>query len=818
MSIENKIWRLKRMYAHYDKATGEKQKLENHLFNVAEHASEVAKIINQPNVLFLIGLYHDLGKSDQNFQDMMMNQKNTLVNHSSAGAKYLFTKMLQIIPLKIKDKKKLKYLPFFIESISYVISSHHGVYDIPIDEDTYFNSRLYERMAYDSDPKYKFDTDVLTFADLLEKQLTNIYQLTLTELILSAFNEYIYLHDQLQPNDKSEEFYYNGLIIRLYLSILKNADILDTINAYSNKISPLKNDYKQQLAEQYVASIESLYQRFGNPTTPLNKIRTSIAQAAKDRGEQDTAGIYRLDLPTGAGKTNLSIRYAVHQMAKMGKERFIYITPYLSVLEQNAREIKAILGEEGILEHHSNIIDSNQDNIEEIGDKKEASFHSYLTETWDSPVVLSTMVQIFQTFFKVKSSNIRRFANLINSTIVLDEVQSLPVEVTTLFNLTMNFLSKVMNVNVVLCTATQPNYDSKAISHPIQYGGSSSEETDIVQLKESEREVFNRTSVYKFREDNNPATIEDIAEEVLIHDDESILIILNTKAAVKKLYEQLKQQISRACYHLSTNMCAKHRLDIIEEIREKIHKEPLICISTQLIEAGVDLDFNRVIRSNAGIDSIVQASGRCNREGKLEKGIVQLVNVDSSEEKLDKLKSIKDKKQVTEQIITKYDSPINISELNDEFFERYYSNNRKETFDYPTGKDLPTVYNYLSLNSLTFDLKNAAIKQSFKTAAHEMDLIKDDTQGVIVYYNNKELIEDLIATVNRFEIDYYMEDLARIRHLLKQLQPYTVNMYRINDLKEAVTSYMDGEIKILQEDFYDNDGLGVQIHLDGFIL
>lgn len=467
--------------------------------------------------------------------------------------------------------------------------------------------------------------------------------------------------------------------------------------------------------------------------------------------------------------------------------------------------IKSIIGTEGVLEHHSNIINSNKEEDEEQEDTIKASMQEYLMETWDSPIVLSSMVQLFQTLFKVKSSNIRRFSNLINSTIVFDEVQSLPARVMTLYNLTMNFLSRAMAVNVVLCTATQPNYDSEAIKHRIQYGGTNLEATDIVKLTNQERAVFDRTTVLKFNEDDKEVSIEDIAEEIIDNKDQSILVILNTKRAVNKLYEQLIKLESRKCYYLSTNMCAKHRLDVIEEIRQKIATEAVICISTQLIEAGVDLDFNQVIRSYAGIDSIVQANGRCNRECKMHRGIVKLVNVNEREEALDYLPEIKDKKRITEQILAKRHSPINLLELNYEFFERYYTNLKKSVFDYPTEKDSPTVYNQLSLNNFGVGLNSVALKQSFKTAAMQINLIEKPSIDVIVDYDSssRRLIESLLTKIDAFETDPQSAELESIKRLLRQLQPYTVNIAQKDLMPNAIKSYLDESIRILNPAYYN---------------
>lgn len=801
------------MFAHYDRETQKKQLLQDHLFNVAMGGHMSAQSINQGNVLLLIGLYHDLGKSERRFQMMMLNETNERVNHSSAGAKYLSNEINDVLTKNYMDKEILrKYGRSFIEIICYVISAHHGVYDIPFtDEDSkkIGNSRLLRRLTYDLDDSYHYKEDVIPFANDLNDKLQITYQKSLSEIILAAFHEYVQLFNKLKWTETSEMKFYETLIIRLYLSLLKNADILDTVNAYDTIVEPISEADRQNLSKGYYESIEKLYKSYNKPTTKINEARTKIAKSIKNRGENDQSGIYRLDLPTGSGKTNLSMRYGFHQMYYSHKKKFIYITPFLSVLEQNAHHIRKVVGEKniGVLEHHSNIltIDSSE------SDAKQQVMCEYLVDTWDSPIVLSTMVQIFQTFFKNKSSNIRRFSNLIDSVLILDEVQSLPIDVTTLFNLTINFLSVAMNASIVLCTATQPVYDSKYIKHKIQYGGNNNEEIDLLSLTSEDREIFNRTEIYKFSEDNNIATLEQIAERVERYENDSILIILNTKAAVKKLYKLLSKRTIRQCYHLSTNMCAKHRLDIIKKIKENI-TEPLICVSTQLIEAGVDLDFNRVIRSYAGIDSIVQAAGRCNREGKLIKGIVELVDVTEDQEDLSStaLKSIRDKKITTKRITVNKKSPINVEEFNNEFFERYYANTEEKIFDYITSKDDSTIYEMLSINKANSSNVRSYLKQSFDTAGKKMDLIKDDAKGVIVYYDNGEFsnkndIEKLITKIRQFESGYKIEDLEDVKDLIRKLQPYTVNIREGSRWENSIMQFQNGYIQILQEQYYSRE-------------
>lgn len=803
--------RIKMIKAHYNRDTNEMQSLKIHLTNVAESGRKEAESLGQGDVLFLLGLYHDLGKANKAFQDKLEMHPNKHVDHSSAGAIYLFQNIQACLK---KSSVPLADRVLFQEISAYVISAHHGMYDIPLQDEGVqaeqfaFNKlrhRMIECMKNDS-----YQEDILPFAQELKDKLNDYGYKDLNDLIEKAFANYQQAWSKLSWSDESEKEYYSGCFIRMYLSFLKNADILDTINAYGLLIEPLKDEEKQKLNESYLEAIERKYRSFSHPTTRLNEIRSQIGERVKSRGEKDSTGIYRLDLPTGAGKTNLSMRYAFHQLVDQNKSRFFYITPFLSVLEQNASEIRKVIGELGVLEHHSNVVKQTDDN-----DEKEAAMSNYLIESWDSQTILTSMVQFFQTLFKTKSANIRRFSSLANSVLILDEVQSLPIEVTTLFNLTMNFLNKVMNTTIILCTATQPAYDSTAIKHKLSYGGKYGEAADIVELTHDEKEVFSRTELRKFDENNQHSNLSDLVDFVL-GNDESILAIFNTKKTVDKFYMMLEGLTDRPIYQLSTNMCAQHRLDFISEIKQHLKKGiPIICISTQLIEAGVDIDFNRVIRSYAGVDSIVQASGRCNREGKRDKGQVTLVNLTNEEENILSLKEIKAKKDATEYILHKISSPIEMSLLNRDFFEYYYANNQG-SMDYPLSHG-ESVYDYLSVNSYQ-DKNNfkGKLKQAFKTAGLKMNLINNDTVGVLVPYG--DAIEKLLVLEELCEYDYpSVEDYQIIKALLKELQPYTVNVRKHDQVLEATKSYLNGQIQILSDGYYD-EKKGITLESGSFLM
>jgi len=796
--------------AHYERETDKKQSLEEHSFNVANKSRKDADSIGQGDVLFLLGLYHDLGKADRKFQDKLTKKPAMHVDHSYAGAKYLFEKIK--IVLSEKDVNKAVRLQFN-DIVAYVIAAHHGIFDIYYydEEASQYNYNKLRNRIVKKTSDYHFDSDVKHYSAFLESKLKDYGYQSLDDLILKAFENYQHAMSNLDCQDSSEEAYYQSCFVRLYLSLLKNADVLDTINAYGLLVNPLKKEEKVKLNESYLEAIEKKYRSFAHPTTKLNIVRMQISERVKNRGENDSTGIYRLDLPTGAGKTNLSMRYAFHQLVDQNKSRFFYVTPFLSVLEQNAAEIRKITGEVGVLEHHSNVVRQTDEN----DDAKEDIMAEYLIDSWDSQIVLTSMVQFFQTLFKTKSPNIRRFSSLIDSVLILDEVQSLPIEVTTLFNLTMNFLTKVMNTTIILCTATQPGYDSTAINHRISYGGKNGEEADIVDLSREEEEVFSRTELRKFDENNQKSKLSDLVDFVL-ENDESTLAIFNTKKTVDTFYTMLVELTDRPVYQLSTNMCAQHRLDIISEIKQQLKDDiPIICISTQLIEAGVDIDFNRVIRSYAGIDSIVQASGRCNREGRRDKGQVILVNLTSEEENISQLKEIKAKKDATEVILHKISSPINTSLLNRDFFEYYYANNTS-LLDYPLSLPGESVYDYLSTNSYQNKRLQGKLKQAFKTAGLKMNLINNDSIGVLVPYG--DVIEKLYVLEELCESDYpSVEDYQTIKSLLKELQPYTVNVREHDPILEATKSYLNGQIQVLSDGYYD-EKKGITLETGSFLM
>lgn len=850
------------LLAHYDKENKKEQLLKDHLLNVAQIASNIGEDIGIGNLCFLLGIMHDIGKADPKFQKKLkIEHSNERVVHSTAGAYFLFEKEYN---KEFKEGNRTQSYKNFIEICMYVIEAHHGLFDIveiespqicktdiinrdsglldigDLPSSTSVN-KIFERVE-----KYKKDDsyDKETIKNFVENEVISIVKNNLEfnsieELIESAFNEYssiieifgenyisIEKGDKKQKNKhkREERRFFNAMLIRLLLSILKSADVKDTINAYNLIVESRTKEEIFSLKKHYVEAIEEEYKKYngnGKNIKPINKVRNYIANELLNRGQNDDAGIYRLDVPTGAGKTKAALRYALHQVSHKPKNKFVYVAAFLSVLEQNAKEIKAIIGEEGVLEHHSNADIFNGVAYSEGSDESEDMEYvqkSFMVDTWEDPLVLTTMVQFFNTLFKGKSANLRRFSSLINSVIVIDEVQSLPIEVMYFFNLTMNFLKNVMKCTIVLCTATQPIYDHDSIRHKLQYGSIDKENqnADLVTLSKRDRECFVRSSVRKFKDndggssENIHVSAEEIAKFAFENRDKSTLIVVNTKAAAHSIVKSLDELNlpEDDIYYLTTNLCPAHRGKIISEVKERLSKgEKIICVSTQLIEAGVDVDFEQVMRSYAGVDSIIQVAGRCNREGNLRNGgEVILFNPYNNTENTERILGIADKKKITENLLAQMHGEIEIDHLREKFYGSYYSSEADggNRMGFPFGKDRATLFDLFVGNSISPGAtknENGKLRGKLKEVAEKFQLISDDTDGVFVFY--KDGIDDLNNLIRIAEKNFIsVEDRAEMKRLIRKLQPYSINIYKNNKLNEFVESYLDGDINVLQQDHY----------------
>lgn len=516
-------------------------------------------------------------------------------------------------------------------------------------------------------------------------------------------------------------------------------------------------------------------------------------------------------MPTGGGKTLSSLRYALEHAKKFKKDRIFYIIPFTTIIDQNAKEIKDILGREDIiLEHHSNLIVDN-----------EQEDYKLLTERWDSPIILTTMVQFLDTLFSGGTQGVRRMHNLANSIIIFDEIQAIPIKCINIFNSAINFLSNICNSTIVLCTATQPLLSTTQMPLIL------SEHADMVPDIQERFKQIKRVNLVDSRIVGGYSTVSlknfalDKIEKI-----ESVLVILNTKNSAKDLFNELKEEncnISKekqyCIFHLSTNMCPFHRMQILEEIKAKLGKQRLICISTQLIEAGVNISFECVVRALAGMDSIAQAAGRCNRHGERTCSDVYIVNVEG--ENVDKLTDIKEGQECTRRILDEYkkdpnefDNDLLSRKIMDRYY-KYYFHNRRGEMNYTLKKPNrdKSMYDLLSLNTegiKAFNERtglntNLMVRQAFKTAGDSFEVIDQRTTGVIVPYGNgKEIITHINGECSLSELKLY----------LKKAQQYSVNLFDIDirklDDMRGIIELKNGGVFALRDGFYSDD-VGVTV-------
>lgn len=853
---------LDKLYAHIDRDKIEKkQSLYTHLLKTGLEAKNIGEKVDMGNICFLTGLLHDIGKASLDFQDKITKNSNKKVDHSSLGGLFVVkiyksvfdeiwdSKDQSILDLRSvleKDKLTVLNLSDYINILIYTIMSHHGQYDmVRKNEDMAYVLTSLDRIKKIEKSPYRFGESLQESLDIDDfyKEVEKFYEskgIYIKDIFCKGFLEYLEIIKKLKNSakeySKNKEYealcLYKSLLIRLLVSILKSADIKDTINAYENIIVDEDPENLRQVEKRFEENINKKYASFGEPEGKLNVLRREISEDILKRSKEDGLGIYKLDLPTGAGKTLLSLRYGINQMNYQNKYRFFYVTSFLSVLEQNASEMRKILNnDEFVLEHHSNVVE-DKDEIEndDRDDELDVVKKKFLLDDWTSPVVLTTMVQFYNSIFKGKSANLTRFKSLINSVIILDEWQSIPTEFLYMTNLALNFMKIVMKTTLVLSTATQPTNASVSLDHKLFYGNLDGENEDIIENKNYDFSAFERVKLKIYGDINKMYGIEDIRDLVLENLDKSNLIILNTKKLVRKLYDLLENNYEdKDLYYLTTNLTASDRLKKIGEIKKRLLEGDKICVvSTQLIEAGVDVDFDLVIRSLSGMDSVVQAMGRCNREGHRHSAFTYLINLDKNEEKTSMLKGVDERKTACKAALNKSTDDLDIKKLTEEYFEKLYANLKGDQYSDVLkllAENKRVAGDFQKLNKVKKDLKEVAgylydekrqiyfdLFQSFKEAYKEFELIEDNNRSAIVdYEDTAEDLNKLRDLSLKLYGDDYLKNLKELKKIVKKLSRHTVALNK-KDL-ELCDSILDGKIYILPNTYY-NEKFGVSF--DGF--
>lgn len=679
---------------------GKEEKIIDHLIETACKAQEFADDFGFGENAYSMGRIHDIGKYGERFQKRIRGE-NIRTTHSTAGA---------IVAAKHRMLMS-----------AFCIAGHHG--GIPNGGSNY-------DCAADGTLKGKLSDTGIDDYSKWEDEIKD--------------NEKIFIAEKI-PHERFQ----TAFLTHMLFSCLVDADYLCTEKFMSNG-SVKRGGYDD---------IETLLSRFNDhiskwdiKQTKLNALRAEI-QAQCINAREINENLLSLTVPTGGGKTISSLAFALNYAVSKNhpRKRIIYVIPYTSIIEQNAEVFRNILGDENVLEHHSNVNFDNE-NEEEITRKQLAC------ENWDAPIIVTTAVQFFESLFSNKPSKSRKLHNLANSVIIFDEAQMIPIDYLNPCVYAINELTERYNTTAVLCTATQPNLDEFFAKRK------NLKNYKIPEIcAENQERYFEEFRRVTFSYDGK---ISDDELAYKLSSEKQVLCVLNEIAHTKKIYGLLGESDENFC--LSTRMYPNHRKKVIAEIKQRLH-DGLNCrvISTSLIEAGVDIDFKTVYRAIAGIDSILQAGGRCNREGveSKENSIVHIfdTNVIPSYQQTNV--------DVAREVLKKYGENIYCAEAVKMYFERlYYIKNGANS-------------------NIPFDPKSIIEKYGkfdFKDVSDAFKLIEKNT--MTVYIENDESCE----LINKLRNKRYEKNLFRL------LEQYSVNVYE-NDYNQLNYS---SAIEIIDDQFY----------------
>lgn len=569
-----------------------------------------------------------------------------------------------------------------------------------------------------------------------------------------------------------------SLWIRMLFSCLVDADYLDT-ESYM-KVS--NTSHRGQFLS--IATLKERLRRYNESLakkaepTQVNVIRNEILRKCI-QAARGARGIYSLTVPTGGGKTLSGLAFALEHACVYNHDRVIYVSSYMSILEQNAEVFRKAVGDDQVVEHHSNIVED------------ETNIRSRLAmENWDAPLIVTTSVQLFESLFEAKPGRCRKLHNIANSVIVLDEVQLLPPAFLVPIVEALQLLVDRYNVSVVLSTATQPALKERMMEGGQLFRGLK-EVKEIVGTDEQVRSLYDslkRTEI-QYPDDSHPVVSwEEVAKQLRQFD--QVLCIVSDRQSCRDLHERMPANT----YHLSALMCGQHRSDKIVEIKEKLEQNftrepenrvPVRVISTQLVEAGVDLDFPVVYRAFAGLDSIMQAAGRCNRNGKLLPELGKVIVFHPP--RLAPIGILRKAAETTRSILSASTSdemagPAIFERFFEELYWRVHSLDEKEIVRL--------------LDPQRNDLKECSI--FFRTAAEKFKLIDSTNQRTIMvpYRDGQTLLDDLRLN-------------GPDRYLMRKLQRYTVTVYKgeFEDLRRqgAVEEIWSNIFAITSADYYNED-------------
>jgi CRISPR-associated endonuclease/helicase Cas3 len=672
-------------------ADGRAHTLKEHLFKTAERAAVFAAVFGFPQWGWLCGLWHDLGKYSEAFQKKL---------RAAAGDEAHLEAKARVDHSTVGGLYAVQQFPNTGRLLAYIAAGHHaGLPDWEADRTG--QAALSQRLLH---------------TELLAAALANDIPAKILEQQFPVE----------KPTGRDPAFW-----LRMLFSCVVDADFLDTEDFFEPERVALRSDYSA--VSELLAPFSAYMQDKARDNTVVNRIRAGVLARCIEKAK-DPPGIFSLTVPTGGGKTLSSMAFALHHAAIHGLQRVIYVIPYTSIIEQTADQFRQIFGS-AVVEHHSNL---------DVTDEERETPRSRLAcENWDAPVIVTTNVQFFESLFASRTSRCRKLHNIAGSVVVLDEAQLLPPEFLRPILKALDELRKHYGVTILLCTATQPALG------PHKSAGFTFEGLEgIHEIMQDPARLFDSLKRIEMKLPENihkPLTWEELAEELA--QQPSVLCIVNRRDDCRILWSLMP----KGTFHLSALMCGAHRSSRIAEIKSRLEAgRPTRVVSTQLVEAGVDLDFPVVYRALAGLDSIAQAAGRCNREGLLEKGTLSVFTPQSRPP----AGVLRQAAGIGAQLL----SETGADSLTPDRFTAF----SRELY-WVQGADRLDGRNILR------DLKaDDQFRFSFRTAAANFKLIDDRHQApVIVKYGEEgaKLVEQLTR-------------LGPERWLLRKLQRYAVNLPR----------------------------------------
>jgi CRISPR-associated endonuclease/helicase Cas3 len=702
-----------------------------HLREVEWRAEQAAAAFGADAWGKLAGRWHDLGKYSDAFQKRLHilggseahleeEGRAERVDHSTAGAQHA-----------VAAKPGLGQL------LAFIIAGHHG--GLPD------SLQLQERLAKRIEPWGAAPAELLESLPLGDPPLS------------------------FDRDDKERAGFQLAFFTRMVFSALVDSDFIATeafMSADQAALRPAGASHFAEMKGTLDGYLDALAAR-AEPLSFVNQRRQEVLAACRDAASLPP-GLFSLTVPTGGGKTLASLAFALHHAQRHGLRRVVYAIPFTSIIEQTAdvfRQVFSALGEGVVLEHHSNL---------EL--KRETLKSRLAAENWDAPLVVTTNVQLFESLFAARTAPCRKLHNLAGSVLVLDEAQSLPVELLKPCLAALRELAADYRVSVVLCTATQPAL-LRRDDFPIGLA-------DVQEIIPDQRQLYDdlrRVEVTQIGDQTNLELAAALSAE------RQVLCIVNTRRHAAELFSLLRKRLegdvdqqrlgkrrnSAGLYHLSTLMCGEHRARTLRKIRRRLTRgAPCLVISTQLIEAGVDVDFPAVFRSVAGLDSIAQAAGRCNREGRIQKGLVKVFRPIDNPLSVGYIRSCAESMA---EIAPDFSADLLDPAAIEAYFQLHYWSQYQDH-----GCDKPAVMRNFPAPT------RREVGFQFKAAAEAFRMIDNEAQQVFVPYDRRA--KALIMSLRH---------AGPSRGILRGLQRYTVGLFE-RTFREMVAA---GEVEVMEGDF-----------------